>query len=52
MEHSPDFNIALEIAKDHLVENPEYYSKPMFKREAVKSILDLKIDLSKYKKEN
>lgn len=49
MEHSPDFEVALEIAKDHLVEDSEYYSRPMFQRQAIKKIDKLKIDLSKFK---
>lgn len=27
MEHTNDKNLAKEIAKDHLVEDPEYYDK-------------------------
>lgn len=37
-EHTDNFDIALEIAKDHLAENPEYYGSPDFTDEAIERI--------------
>lgn len=52
-EHGKDFAIALEIAKDHLVEDPMYYTNHNLTSEAVDRIeVDasrFKIDLSKLK---
>lgn len=52
-EHGKDFAIALEIAKDHLVEDPMYYTNHNLTSEAVDRIEvnanRFKIDLSKLK---
>lgn len=50
-EHARDFNVALEIAKDHLVEDPQYYSQGKMPAEAVDRIVSAvekyKIDLDR-----
>lgn len=43
-EHTDDFNTAVEIAKDHLAEDPGYYGKPKFTSEAIEHIADISED--------
>lgn len=43
-EHTDDFNTAVEIAKDHLAEDPGYYGEPKFASEAIEHISDISED--------
>lgn len=40
VEHSDDFDVAKEIAKDHLVEDGDYYGKYIFPEQAIDTIED------------
>lgn len=40
VEHADDFDVAKEIAKDHLVEDGDYYGKYIFPDEAIERIED------------
>lgn len=52
-EHADNFEVALEIAKDHLVEDPQYYAHGRMPVEAVKtitaSVLKYKVDVEHIK---
>lgn len=47
MEHTNDYEVAKEITKDHLIEDKNYYKKPLFKKERM-MVLKKKLKLTIY----
>lgn len=44
-EHTKDRGVAKEVAKDHLVEDKNYYKKPLFREERKIAIAKLKLTI-------